>query len=481
MVAFAQATETRKLKNRMEHQSSSKAPSTSNFGGSSGGGGGRSAFRGGSSGLSQSVAQSSMSAQSFGPRVCPYVDLEVVHNYNSSSLALAPYGTYWRMLRRICTTEMFTNKRINETVHLRRKCIDYMLQWIDKEANSLENGKGVEVSRFVYLASFNMIGNLMLSHDLVDPESKTASDFFTTLKKVIEWSGRPNISDIYPCLKWLDLQGLRQKSEHDMGKAVEVASAFVKERMKEQKEGREKKNDFVEVLLEFEGNGKDEPAKLSEHQINIFILEMFIGESETTSSSSEWALTELLHNPEVMTKVKAELSEVVGNRKLEESDIDKLHYMQAVIKGTLRLHPPIPFLLPRRAVQDTRFMGYDIPEDTQVFVNVWAIGRDPEFWEDPLAFRPERFLCSKIDFKGQCYEFIPFGAGRKMCVGLPLANRILHLALGSLLQEFDWELPENITPNSMDMTEKIGITVRKVQPLKAVPIKRRTSYSHKLQ
>ncbi|XP_070049024.1 cytochrome P450 76A2-like [Nicotiana tomentosiformis] len=164
---------------------------------------------------------------------------------------------------------------------------------------------------------------------------------------------------------------------------------------------------------------------------------MFIAASETTNSSSDWALTELLCNPESMARAKAEITEGVGNKKFEESDIDNLHYMQAVVKETLRLHPPVPFLVPKRAIKDTSFMGYDIPEDTQVFVNVWAIGRDPEFWEDPLTFRPERFLGSNIYFKGQCFEFIPFGAGRRTCVGLILGNRIM-------LQEFDWELPDNV-------------------------------------
>ncbi|XP_016450352.1 cytochrome P450 76A2-like [Nicotiana tabacum] len=401
------------------------------------------------------------------------IDTMLVHDYNKGSLALAPYGTYWRVLRRICTVEMFVNKRINETVDIRRKCVHDMLQWIEDEANVVEiKGSGTEVTRFVFLSTFNMLGNLMFSRDLVHPGSKKASEFFTAMMRIMEWSGNPNVSDIFPCLRRFDLQGLNKKMQRDMGNALEIASTFVKERMKEREDGGEKKKDFLDVLLDFEGSGKDEPAKLTEHQINIFILEMFLAGSETTSSSIEWTLTELLRHPEAMAKVKAEISEVVGkNKKLEESDIDNLPYMQAVIKEALRLHPPLPFLVPRRAIHDTKFMGYDIPEDTQVFVNVWSIGRDSEYWDDPLNFKPERFLNSKIDFKGQCFEFLPFGAGRRMCVGLPLGNRMLHVVLGSLLHEFDWELPENVTPKSMDMKERMGMTVRKFQPLKAVPRK----------
>lgn len=198
--------------------------------------------------------------------------------------------------------------------------------------------------------------------------------------------------------------------------------------------------------------------------------EIFLAGSETTSSTIEWALTELLCNPEKLGKAKAELSVVVGSeRKMEESDIDNLPYLQGVIKETLRLHPPIPLLVPRRATQDTSFMGYFIPKDTQVFVNAWAIGRDPDVWEEPLVFKPERFLGSNIDYKGYHYELIPFGAGRRMCAGVPLAHRVLHLVLGSLLHRFDWELGGDVTPLTMDKKDRLGITMRKLEPLFALP------------
>jgi cytochrome P450 len=198
--------------------------------------------------------------------------------------------------------------------------------------------------------------------------------------------------------------------------------------------------------------------------------EIFMAGTETTSSTTEWALTELLLNPESMIKVKDELTRVVGpNQKVEESHIDNLSYLQAVIKEILRLHPPIPFLVPRKAIQDTNFMGFNIPKNTQVLVNAWAIGRDPDVWEDPLSFKPERFLGTKIDYKGQHYELIPFGAGRRMCAGVPLAHKVLHLVLGSLLHKFDWELDGNVTRETMDMKDKLGIVMRKREPLLAVP------------
>ncbi|CAN4117197.1 unnamed protein product [Withania somnifera] len=387
------------------------------------------------------------------------VDVNLAHNFYQGSMALAPYGNYWRFLRRICTVEMFVHKRINETTY----------------ASTLGGGgEGIEVTRYVFLASFNMLGNLILSKDLVtDPESEKGSEFFNAMVGIMVWAGVPNISDIFPCLKLLDVQGLRKKMGRDMGKAIEIIKKFIEERIEERKKGEENRSikDFLDVLIDFEGSGKDEPAKLSEHEITITIVEMFLAGTETTSSNVEWALTELLRHPQAMAKVKSEISQVIGpNKKFEECDIDDLPYMQAVLKESLRLHPPLPFLVPRKAIQDTKFMGYDVPKGTQVLVNVWAIGRDPECWDNPFEFKPERFLESKlVDVKGQNYELIPFGAGRRMCVGLPLGHRMMHYSFGSLLYEFDWELPHNVSPKSINMEESMGITARKKQPLKVIP------------
>lgn len=390
-----------------------------------------------------------------------------VHDYHKSSLALAPYGPFWRVLKRLLTVKMLVTKRINDSAFIRRKCVDDMTFWIEEEAAKLREGEGVHVARFVFLMAFNLLGNLMLSKDLLDPKSSRGSEFFKAMTSLMEWNGHANLADFFPWLRRLDPQGLRKNMERDLGKAIEIASEFIEER---KSSGEENKIDFLQVLLEFEGNGKDEPAKISGRDLNIFVVEIFIAGSETTSSAVEWAMAELLCSPDSMRKAKAELAHTVGpNRKVEESDIENLPYLQAVVKETLRLHPPIPFLVPRKAIRDVDFMGYFIPKNTQVFVNAWAIGRDPDAWVDPLCFKPERFMDSKVDYKGHHFELIPFGAGRRMCAGVPLAHRILHLALGSLLHRFDWELDGSVTPETMDMKDKLGITSRKLKPLHAVP------------
>ncbi|KAK4419311.1 cytochrome [Sesamum alatum] len=194
------------------------------------------------------------------------VETMTAHGYHYGSLALAPYGSRWRVLRRICTVEMFVGKRINETGGIRRKCVDDMLSWIEKDGN----GNVIPVGRYVFLASFNMLGNLMMSRDLVDPESEKGMEFYEAMKRLMEWSGRPNVSDLFPWIRWIDLQGLKRRANRDMGIAMGIASGFVKERIQQRKNG-EGKEDFLDVLLEFEGC-KGDSEKLTETEIIIFIL-----------------------------------------------------------------------------------------------------------------------------------------------------------------------------------------------------------------
>ncbi|XP_047331495.1 cytochrome P450 76A1-like [Impatiens glandulifera] len=405
-------------------------------------------------------------------------------DYHNSSVAIAPTGPYWRTLRRISAMEMLTVKRINETVGVRRRCVDGLMNWIVTEIETGRARNGVHLARFVFLTSFNLLGNLMVSRDLVDPDSSVGSEFYGAMTGLMEWTGHPNMADVFPVLGWLDLQGLWRNMNRDLKKAMEIAGEFVKERVEERRRRQlqqavagdddviDGKKDFLDVLLDFEGKGKDEPSKLTQHNVVTYILEIFLAGSESTSSTIEWAFTELLCSPgDSMSKAKTELFKVLGDRKMEEADIDSLPYLQAVVKETLRLHPPIPFLVPRRAIEDTTFMGYDIPKGTQMFVNAWAIGRDPESWENPNVFQPERFLGSDIDYKGQHYEMIPFGAGRRMCAGVPLAHRMLHLVLGTLLHEFDWELCNGVTSANIDWKERMGVTVRKMEPLLLIPKK----------
>ena len=187
-------------------------------------------------------------------------------------------------------------------------------------------------------------------------------------------------------------------------------------------------------------------------------------------------MTELIKNQNIMDKVQIEIEEALGrdHSNIQESDISKLPYLQAIIKETFRLHPPTAYLLPRKANSDVELCGYTVPKNSQVLVSLWNIGRDPNIWKDPEVFSPERFLDSDIDFKGQNFELLPFGAGRRICPGIALSYRMLTLMMANLLYNYNWKLENDMHPNDLDLDEKYGMTLQKANPLRIIPIPRNT-------
>ena len=201
------------------------------------------------------------------------------------------------------------------------------------------------------------------------------------------------------------------------------------------------------------------------------VKDIFDAGTDTTSSTFEWAMAELIKNPTMMEKAQAEIKLVLGKQShIQESDIPKLPYLRAIIKETLRLHPPTVFLLPRKAETDVELYGCTVPKNAQILVNLWALGRDPKVWENPEVFSPERFLTCDIDVKGRDFGLLPFGAGRRICPGMNLAYRMLTLMLATLLQSFDWKLPDEMNSKNLDMDEKFGIALQKTKPLEIIPV-----------
>ena len=200
---------------------------------------------------------------------------------------------------------------------------------------------------------------------------------------------------------------------------------------------------------------------------------MFVASSETTATALQWTMSELMRNPRVMRKAQDEVRRalaVAGQDGVTEESLPDLPYLHLVIKETLRLHPPVTMLLPRECREPCRVMGFDVPEGVMVLVNAWAIGRDPAHWDSPEEFAPERFEGGgAADFKGTDFEYIPFGAGRRMCPGMAFGLANMELALAALLYHFDWELPGGMLPGELDMTEALGLTTRRCSDLLLVP------------
>ena len=199
---------------------------------------------------------------------------------------------------------------------------------------------------------------------------------------------------------------------------------------------------------------------------------MFVGGTDTTSTALEWAISELMRHPNIMKKVQGEVRQIVGNKsKIEENDVSQMHYLKCVVNETLRFHPPTPLMAPRETISDIKLKGYDIPAKTIVYINAWAIQRDPEFWDNPEEFVPERFENNQIDFNTQESHFFPFGFGRRGCPGMNFGIVSVEYVLANLLCWFDWELPEADSQiEDIDMSEAFGLVVSRKVPLHLKPI-----------
>ncbi|XP_076952769.1 putative (S)-N-methylcoclaurine 3'-hydroxylase isozyme 2 [Bidens hawaiensis] len=361
----------------------------------------------------------------------------------------------WRSLRTLCRTEMFSVKALETQSSLREEKLAQMIEFLCSK-----KGQVVNIEEVVFTTMINTLSNIFFGKDFLDLKDKhgIASGLKEKLFKILSSGVAPNVSDFFPVLQRLDLQGLRKQTLRHINEVLKSWDDIINERRSAAIAKEEQC--FVDHLI------KD---GFSNDRINILALELFTAGTDTTTSTIEWAMAELIKNKEVMYKVQQELKHKINSNTIIESEISKLPYLNACIKETLRLHPPAPLLLPHRAIQTCEVMKYTIPRGAQILVNIWAIGRDPKLWEDPLTFKPERFLGTSLDFRGQDFEFIPFGAGgRRMCPGLPIGINSIQSILASLILRFDWVLPDDQDPVKLDMNEKFGVTLQKEKPLQLI-------------
>lgn len=379
-------------------------------------------------------------------------------NYMDHSFAWASEcNDYWKSIRKICRMDLFAAKMMEDQAHMREAKVVEMVKFVEKK-----EGEVVKVSEIIFGVVFNVLGNMIFSRDVLDMQGSRegTSDLKSQICKLMELGSATNFGDYFPILSGLDVFGQKKKASSECRERIfDTWKDIIMER-------REigvpnSKHDLLGVLLD---------AGFSDDQINALFLEIFSAGSDTTTSTIEWALAELIKNSQVMDRLRLEIEREIGEEMLAESHIPRLIYLQACVKETLRLHPPTPLLLPHRALESCEVMNYTIPKNCQVMVNVWAIGRDPRTWNEPLKFLPERFINSSLDFKGNDFELIPFGAGRRICPGIALASPLLTLVLASLVHYFDWSLPQQgMQPRDLIMEEKFGLTLEKDPPLLLIP------------
>ncbi|XP_073002396.1 3,9-dihydroxypterocarpan 6A-monooxygenase-like [Typha latifolia] len=366
--------------------------------------------------------------------------------YNSSDFSFAPYGPYWKFIKKLCMADLLGGRTIEQLKHVRQEEIQTLVKYIFRMA---EEGRAFDIGGELNKLTNNIVSMMAMSRRCSGNE-REAEEVRKLVEEVAELTGKFNLGDYIWVFKKLDLQGFKKRLEIVHRRFEEMMEGILKE--KEEKRRREKEmglglgggegekvKDLLDILLDIYENGRAE-VRLTRENIKAFILDIFVAGTDTSAITIEWALAELINHPNMLLKASAEIDSVVGRSRLvDESDIPNLPYLQSIVKETLRLHPTAP-LIPRESSEDCIIDEYDIPAKTTLFVNVWAIGRDLDYWKDPLNFYPERFVEGEqqaTDIRGQHFHMIPFGSGRRTCPGASLALLVIQATLAAMIQCFD--------------------------------------------
>ncbi|KAJ0750009.1 putative cytochrome P450 [Helianthus annuus] len=399
-----------------------------------------------------------------------------VITYGGQDLVWSMNNSNWRKLRKIFVHEALSSKNLEA-------CGSFRMDEVRKTIRNVFSkiGTPVDISEITFMTQTNVLTSLICGNtsDREKNNNHLASELQTVSANIVEIFGRPNLSDFFPILAWFDLQRIERNMKKQLHKMDQITESMIQDGIKSNSKkvldgvgDREKKKDFLQILLDL--RSQEDGTLLSITQIKALLLDIMVAGTETTSTLIEWVMAEIMMNHQVMNAIQEELAKVVGlNNIVEETHLSQLKYLDAVVKETLRLHPVVPFVLPRSPSQDCVVGGYTIPKGCTVFLNVWSIQRDPRYWDKPLEFYPKRFLSyessKKCDYKGNNLKFFPFGSGRRLCAGLPLAEKMTLFILASLLHSFNWSLPKG---EEHDLSEKVGITLKKVKPLTLIPSQR---------
>ncbi|KAM7481479.1 hypothetical protein LguiB_006062 [Lonicera macranthoides] len=382
---------------------------------------------------------------------------------NNNSFSFSPYGEYWRQMRKICTLELLSAKKVQSFRSIRESEVLSIIESIQSSSTK----SPINLTKMIFTSI-----NAIVCRASFGRRCKEEDALIKLSQEVISLAGGFDVADLFPSLKFLHvICGMRPKLEKLQKKIDKILENIINEReknlssMEMGSNGESKVEDLLDVLLRLKESGGLE-FPITSNNIKAIIFEMFSAGTDTSSTTIEWAISELIRNPRVMEKAQAELRCALNGKKtINEADIQGLTYLKLVIKETLRLHPPLPLILPRECREQREIGGYTIPIKTKVIVNTWAIGRDPEYWHNAENFEPERFEESNVDFTGNSLEYIPFGAGRRMCPGIAFGLANVEIFLAQLLYHFDWKLPIRMKPKDLDMGETFGATVKRKNDL----------------
>ncbi|KAF6171408.1 hypothetical protein GIB67_009549 [Kingdonia uniflora] len=375
------------------------------------------------------------------------------------AMGFAPFGEYWRNLRRISATHLFSPRRIAAFSPFRSEIGEKMVNEIRVLMESVGE---VEVKKVLHFASLN---NVMMSvfgrcYDFNNDDDGVVLE--ELVSDGYELLGVFNWSDHFPILGWLDLQGVRKKCRNLVSKVNVFVGKIIQDHRNERVNGvyvDESGRDFVDVLLDLE---KDE--RLSDSDMIAVLWEMIFRGTDTVAILIEWILARMVLHPDIQSKAQSEIDEVIGNsaRLVSDSDLPNLPYLQSIVKETLRVHPPGPLLSwARLAIHDVHVGKHFVPAGTTAMVNMWAITHDENIWSNPNEFKPERFMEEDMSIMGSDLRLAPFGSGRRVCPGKAMGWVTVQLWLAQMLQSFKWIPSEN----GVDLAECLKLSLEMKKPL----------------
>ncbi|KAL4578695.1 hypothetical protein LXL04_014824 [Taraxacum kok-saghyz] len=396
----------------------------------------------------------------------------LILSYGGLDITWSDNNLYWRNMRKVLVQEVLSNKNLEASSSFRRTGVRKTIKNVYDKI-----GTEMDIGGIAFSTSLTVITCLVWGKSLNEEEQNhnLGDGFREVISGVMDIVGEANMSDLFPALTRFDIQGVQQKMKNQFKKFDAILQRIIDDRMRlkpEETTDQKGRKDFVQILLELKEQNTASSFNLT--QIKAFLVDFFIAGTDTTTVMAEWTMTEVLKHRDIMKKIQEELEQVVGqNNIVEESHLTKLRYLEAVVKETFRLHPALPLLVVRCPSKACTVGGYTVPKGSNVYLNVWAIHRDPNYWENPLEFDPDRFLnpdgTTKFSYKGMNTNFLAFGSGRRRCPGVPMAEKMLMYLLASLLHSFNWTLPDE---KEREMPDKFGVVLKKGNPLIAIPSQR---------
>ncbi|KAE8780411.1 Cytochrome P450 71C4 [Hordeum vulgare] len=388
--------------------------------------------------------------------------------YGSSDIAFAPYGEYWRQARKLVTTHMLSDNKVQ---YFRSAAMEEVSMAMAKINEAATGGGTVDMSELLNSFSNDMVCRIVSGKfSLKDGRSKLFRELMNDTSRLL---GGFNLEEYFPALGRVGVlkRMVYAKAERARNRWAELLDKVIDDRVSKGKSASQHKDgDFVDILLSVQ-----QEYGLTREHMKALLTDVFFGATNTSANVLEFTLAELMRRPHFMRKLQDEVRSIIprGQEIVSETNMENMVYLRAVIKESLRLHPVAPLLAPHLAMADCTIDGCMVPAGTRVVINAWAIGRDSSSWEDAEEFIPERFTdegnAVNVNFKGNDFQFLPFGAGRRICPGINLGIANVELMLANLVNRFDWELPVGVERKDIDMKEVFGLSVRRKEKLLLIP------------